>query len=135
MGGVAQQNGRAIHMKCNWGGYRQNASPEMIATVRTQRSRRFRLDLGCVGNANECEQIMENSHVGVIFRVFSTITSNTSLIVAPLSLKLSAPAMAADEYEVKAPGARALILFGENLSKVNSPKGTLILTPPSSVTL
>ena len=67
-----------------------------VGLARTQGSRRYRLDLGCVSKTNGYERT-ENSHVGVTCRVFSTIMSNTSLIVALASLKLSAPAMAAEE--------------------------------------
>ena len=68
-----------------------------IALARTQRPKRFRLDLGCVSDTNWNERMMGNLHVGVISRVFDTMLSNTSLTLALPSLKLSAPAMAAVE--------------------------------------
>ena len=77
---------------------------------------------------------MEDSHVGVISRVISTMVSNTSLIVALSSLKLSAPAMAAEEYDFKAPRA-APLLPRRDSSKMNSLEGTSILTPGKQVML
>jgi len=112
---------------------------KMVGLARTRDSRWFRLDLGCVSKMDIHERIMGNSHVGVSVRVFSTMASNTLLAVALASLKLSAPAMAADEYEVKAPGAAPPDLtrrFRRDLSTENFSEGMVILTPPLlSVTL